>query len=106
MRCYGDLVESRRNHGSCEIYRFLFIIGGLDAYGNVLSDAHMLNLDTLKWTCLAVSNPLDVSFAPVEPIFKGDIKFDNVYMPYQTKISKNVIVVKEEGLYVFGGKKA
>lgn len=104
MRCFGDLVESRRNHSSCELWKFLFILGGIDAYGNVLSDAHMLNLDTLKWTTLKITNPLDFSFAPAEPVFRGEIRFENVYMPYHTKLSKNIITVKEEGIYVFGGK--
>ncbi len=49
-RCYGDLIESRRNHGSCIISKFLFIIGGVGSTGKVLNDIGMLNLETLKWT--------------------------------------------------------
>jgi len=39
------------------------------------------------------------------PLFKGEVKLENPYYPYEVKKNKNKrpIKLKEEGIYIFGG---
>ncbi len=61
-RCYGDIVEARRNHASFLLSKLLFIFGGVGSTGKQINDIMMLNLETLKWSTMEVENPQDFAF--------------------------------------------
>ena len=48
-RMFGDMIENRRNHVTFIVGKFLFIFGGMNAYGKYLSDLLAINLETNKW---------------------------------------------------------
>lgn len=45
---FGEYLESRRNHLSCVVGKFLVIIGGVDTNGKYLSNVCSINLETNK----------------------------------------------------------
>jgi hypothetical protein len=99
----------RRNHIALNICNHMLIHGGIDATNEILSDCHLLNLQTLKWI-----EPQIVQDTPkpkvyghtcclVIPYIMLNHKNFNVYkFPEIENNSLNVI--KQKGLYIFGGK--
>ena len=99
----------RRNHIALYIYNHMLIHGGIGGTNEILSDCYLLNLQTLKWI-----EPLIDQFTPrpkvyghtcclVIPYLLLNNKNFNVYkFPDIDDNSSNVI--KQKGLYIFGGK--
>jgi len=111
LRTYGDFIENRRNHGYCLFAnKFLFIYGGINSNGRYLNDLMNLNLETAKWSICSSEGQIaePIAFHTMIPIFRNENR--NIYdlykafdLDYKSKVN-NFSKIKEEGIYVFGGK--
>ena len=97
----------RRNHIAIYISNYMLIHGGIGSSNEILSDCHLLNLQTLKW---------------IEPFIEKNTPKPKVYghscclvIPNKILNHKNFniykfpeielnIKIKQKGLYIFGGK--
>ena len=115
IKTWGDFVEGRRNHTGVIISKIMLIYGGINNNGKLLNDVTYLNLETQKWNLCEVEpsilNEEGLSFHSMCAVFKADIKASSPYNTpeYMESFKKGILIssqrnVKEEGLYVFGGK--
>ena len=97
----------RRDHIALYIYNHMLIHGGVGPSNEILSDCHLLNLQTLKW---------------IEPYIEQNLPKPKVYghacclvIPIQILNHKNFNLykfpdieisckIKQKGIYIFGGK--
>jgi hypothetical protein len=49
LRLHGDIIESRSNHCTFFVGKFMFVSGGRNAVDKLLDDLTVINLETLKW---------------------------------------------------------
>lgn len=56
MRTFGDNIESRRNHATCMIGKYLFIYGGINHQLKYLSDMYVLDVEIGKWLNLDIQD--------------------------------------------------
>lgn len=48
-RTFGDNIESRRNHASCVVGKYLFIYGGINHQFKYLNDIFVYDIEVGKW---------------------------------------------------------
>lgn len=100
----------RRDHISLYIYGHMLIHGGVGATNEILSDCHMLNLQTLKWI-----EPQIDQYTPkpkvyghtcclVIPLLLLNHKNFNIYKFPDIDTNTSNKIIKQKGLYIFGGK--
>ena len=105
----GESPENRRNHIAVFVGTQMLIHGGINDYGKVLNDTHLLNINQLKWHKCNINKyckwpklcghacslviPLTCLYNP---------KFNIYSFPENETFKKRPI--KEKGLYIFGGK--
>ena len=105
----GEMPEYRRNHISIFIGTNMFIHGGINENGKILNDSYILNINKLKWyKCIIDKN----CFWPklyghacslVVPLSNLCNPKFNIYSYAQNEDNKKKLI-KEKGLFVFGGK--
>ena len=103
--CSGVLVEARRNHIAAIVGKYMLVHGGIDTYGNALSDLKVLNLQLMKWNSYTPDghDETGIAFHTACEVFHPDRKkFELFKNPEQPNAANPLI--KEEGIYVFGGK--
>ena len=105
----GERPENRRNHIAIFIGNQMLIHGGINENGKVLNDTYLLSVNQLKWhKCIMDKN----SYSPklcghacslVVPLsYLYNPKFNIYNFPENENIKKKVM--KEKGLFIFGGK--
>ena len=60
LNTWGDIPENRRSHTSVIIGKTLFIHGGVDKFGNFLSDLCLLDLVSKLWKNTLIYNEKDI----------------------------------------------
>jgi len=106
----GERPENRKSHIAVFVGTQMLIHGGINETGKVLNDAYILNLNPLKWYKCVVDRicqwpklfghacslvmPLNYLFNP---------RF-NLYSFPENDIPNKKKLIKEKGLFIFGGK--
>ena len=105
MRCFGDLMEPRRNHTAAIVGDHMLVYGGITTYGEFLSDLKALSFATMKWVpCFEEANPdVGIAFHASALVLHPKHKKFSLYKSKQLN-DPPLPHIKEEGLYVFGGK--
>ena len=105
----GEIPENRRNHISIFIGANMLIHGGINENGKILNDSFILNINKLKWyKCIIDKNSLwpklyGHACSLVIPFsYLYNPKF-NIYSYPQNENNKKKLI-KEKGLFLFGGK--
>ena len=105
----GEMPENRRNHISIFIGSNMFIHGGINENGKILNDSYILNINKLKWyKCIMDKNCLwpklyGHACSLVIPFSNLCNPKFNIYSYPQSENNKKKLI-KEKGLFVFGGK--
>jgi hypothetical protein len=102
--------EPRRNHIAELLGGQIFIYGGINNSNEILNDSYLLNLNPLKWVPTSISR-----FTPGPRVYghtscvviPRDIlnshKF-SIYSYPELEPGKGNNLIKEKGIYIFGGK--
>ena len=121
---YSPLIEkkpiSRRNHIACAIGKNMFIHGGINFLGELLSDCYILNIKNLKWNKLDlfyyeknendnydINKKLYLSYHSCCLVLPNEIINNNkfsIFNMIDLQINKKYYRIREQGLYIFGGK--
>lgn len=104
-QCFGEQVEPRRNHVAAVVGKHMLVYGGIDNYGNLLSDLKALNLVTMRWqTCSEEgNNGMGIAFHAACAVFHPERRKIMLHKIPEL-VNPNPPTIKEEGIYVFGGK--
>ena len=102
----------RRNHISCLIGPQMFVHGGIDENDQFLDDSYLLNLNSgLNWnktSIMPISIPPKLAYHSCCLVAKKEIlsssKFTIYKIPNTLTADKLNVRIKENGLYIFGGK--
>ena len=105
----GESPEKRRNHIAIFIGSQMLIHGGINENGKILNDTYLLNVNQLKWHKCVIDKYcycpklLGHACSLVVPLsYLYNPKFNIYNYPENDNNKKKVI--KEKGLYIFGGK--
>ena len=102
--------EDRRNHTAELVGNQMFIFGGINNSNEILNDAYLLNLNPLKWTICTINKYTpgpkvfghSSSIVIPREILKNH-KF-SIYSYPNLEPGKINNLIKEKGIYIFGGK--
>ena len=102
--------EPRRNHIAELIGGQIFIYGGINKSNEILNDSYLLNLNPLKWVPTSISRytpgPKVYGHSSCVVIPKDILtshKF-SIYSYPELEPGKANNLIKEKGIYIFGGK--
>ncbi len=121
---YSPYVEkkpkARRNHIACAIGKHMFIHGGINEEGEYLNDCYILNINNLKWMKLDLfyykrndddeydkNQKLSLAYHSCSLVISNEIKNNNkfsIFKMIDLQINKKYYRIREQGLYIFGGK--
>ena len=121
---YSPFIEKkpilRRNHIACAIGKNMFIHGGINFLGELLSDCYILNIKNLKWNKLDLfyyeknendeydkNKKLYLSYHSCCLVLPNEIINNNkfsIFKMIDLQINKKYYRIREQGLYIFGGK--
>ena len=102
--------DERRNHTAELIGSQIFVFGGINNSNEILNDAYLLNLSPLKWVTCIINK-----FTPSPKVFGHSScvvipreilknhKF-SIYSYPNLEPGKINNLIKEKGIYIFGGK--
>ena len=102
--------EERRNHTAELVGNQIFIFGGINNSNEILNDAFLLNLNPLKWFSCSINR-----FSPGPKVYghsscvviPTEILKNNKFSIYSyptLEPGKMNSLIKEKGIYIFGGK--
>ena len=108
-----DIIDPnlRRNHIACLLGEQILFHGGIDSDNKILDDCLLLNLNPLKWI-----KPIINNYSPMPKLYGHasclvipsnilfHYKFNMYKYPEEFHSDKKENIIKERGLYVFGGK--
>ncbi|KRX10625.1 hypothetical protein PPERSA_05445 [Pseudocohnilembus persalinus] len=109
---FSSMVIARRDHCTVNISsKYLFYYGGIDSNGKYITEPQILNLETLKNYNVELqvaqkskAKIMPVAYFTMKAIFKSEFTLEKIYTPIQFKKYSIKQPVKEEGIYIFGGK--
>ena len=102
--------ETRKNHIAELLGNQMFIFGGITESNEILNDCFLLNLNTLKWNVCSIHK-----YTPAPKLFGHAscvviphmLLFHNKFTIYSypnLEPGKMSNLIKEKGIYIFGGK--
>jgi len=100
-------VKWRRNHIAELIGNTMFIHGGIDDFGNVISESWLLDLNCLRWHRVDIKGPkMALAHHSSASAFFSDKRNHNSFTFFKSNdvnsLAKNR-KFKNEGIYIFGG---
>lgn len=105
LNCFGDTMEPRRNHISAVVGKHMLVYGGVNSHGELLSDLKALSFANMKWiSCFEEGNPdVAVAFHAATLVLHPEHQKFSLYKS-KPLVDPGAPIIKEEGLYIFGGK--
>ena len=102
--------ETRKNHIAELLGSQMFIHGGLNESNEILNDCYLLNISTLKWNICSINKYTPApklyghsSCIVIPHVLLFHHKF-SIYSYPNLEPGKMSNLIKEKGIYVFGGK--
>ena len=102
--------ETRKNHIAELLGNQMFIHGGLNESNEILNDCYLLNISTLKWNICSINKYTPApklyghsSCIVIPHVLLFHHKF-SIYSYPNLEPGKMSNLIKEKGIYVFGGK--
>jgi len=102
--------ELRRNHIAELLGNQIFIHGGINENNEILNDCYLLTINTLKWTLCTINKYTKApklyghaSCVVIPHVLLFHHKF-SIYSYPQLEPGKVSNLLKEKGIYIFGGK--
>lgn len=107
----GDyIVAPKRDHCIAQYGRFIISFGGVNDLGRVIDDVDIYDTEFGFWEPLKITNPIEgVCYSTCASCFypdrfednKSKLEVDSIPSPNWGKVEH---LIKEEGIYLFGGR--
>lgn len=107
----GDDLQPRRNHAAIVMGRQMIVIGGINQQEEYLNELVVLDFMTQKWVNYSkwfdphlLPFKLGIAYHQICPAFE-DIT-QNLFLQHKSIFAQSLGLIKEEGIYLFGGRNA